>query len=117
MPLYADTIYMKKGDRLPSITYILRSATGIQDLSAASGVVFKFELADGSGSPISGNCAIEDTTAGRVRYDWGASDTATAGIYNAEFVATFSGREMTFPNGDGRQFPQFLKLVIADDVA
>lgn len=104
-------IYMKVGDRLPSITYVLVGPEGVMDLSTASGVVFKFELADGSGSPISGSCTIESESLGRVRYDWGASDTATAGTYNAEFVATFSGKEMTFPNDN------YLRLIVKADVA
>lgn len=104
-------IWMKKGDRLPSITYVLVGPEGIVDLSSASGVVFKFELADGSGSPISGSCVVEDEGGGRVRYDWGASDTAAAGAYNAEFVATFGGKEMTFPSN------KFLKLTVYEDVS
>jgi hypothetical protein len=94
--LYADfPILMKKGDRLPVPVFDLVSPDPTQDFSGATAVL-KFELADGSGSPISGSCTVVSTAAGRLRvsYAWGASDTAVAGRYNAEFVVTVGGGEI-----------------------
>lgn len=112
-----DTIYMKKGDRLPDLLYWLEGPEPLTALPSA--VSFKFEPSAG-GAVTSGTADIIELTGGRVkvRYQWGASDTATIGTFRAEFVATFSGKEMTFPNGDGANGgPQYLVLVISDDVS
>ncbi len=106
-------IQMKKGDRLPSIERVLRAPDDTPvDLTGASGVVFKFQLATTPpGAVISGSCVIVDALNGRVRYDWGASDTAVGGTYRAEFIATIGGKEETFPNKG------FLVLVVDQEVA
>jgi hypothetical protein len=115
MAITERTVTMKKGDRLPSLTDTLVGPSGAVDLTGAT-VVFKFFPIVG-GSVVSGSAVIEDATAGKVRYDWGASDTATAGSYYAEWVATIGGKEMTFPNGDGTEGPQYIKLVVVADVS
>ena len=47
-------------------------------------------------------CVVEDAAAGKVRYDWQAGDTATAGFYFAEFeaVAQATGTRKTYPSSD-----------------
>jgi hypothetical protein len=113
-----DNIYMKKGDRLPALYYVLELAGTV--LGTPDSVAFKFEPEAG-GAVTSGAAAVESVSAGKVyvRYDWGAADTATAGRYRAEFVATYAGgKEITFPNGDGAAGgPQYLTLIISDDVS
>lgn len=106
-------IVMKLGDRLPSIEYVLVGTTGPIDLSQASGVSFNFELASQTGTVKGGACVIVDASGGKVRYDWAAVDTDTVGVYNAEFVANFAGKEMTFPV----ESPKFLELEVEDDVS
>ena len=110
-----QTIYMKKGDRLPSLYYWLE---GPEPLTAPDSVSFKFEPAAG-GSVTSGAATVLGVVGGRVqvRYDWGASDTTTAGTFRCEFVAVYSGKDMTFPNGDGIASPQYLTMIISDDVS
>src|SRR5688572_11024596 len=107
---------MKKGDRLPSVFYWLSAP---EALTTPDSVTFKFEPEAG-GTVISGSATVVELSGGRVkvRYDWGASDTAAAGRFNAEFVAVFGGKDMTFPNGDGRDGgAQYLILVISEDVS
>lgn len=103
-------IEMKKGDRLPALYYQLIGPEGPLNLAGYT-VEFAFELADGSGVPITGACTIDNESLGIVKYSWGAADTAVAGTYNAEFVGTVGGLEISFPNN------AFLELVIYDDVA
>lgn len=87
--------HIKKGDRLPSLTAILYDGEGAFDeLATASGVVFK--MVSGATTK-TGNAVIVDGLLGKVRYDWAAGDTDTAGVFNAEFVVTIGGKEQTFP--------------------
>ena len=96
--LMAADFQLKKGDRLPSLVATLYDASGVADLSSAT-VTFKMELASAvpGGTVISGSCTVLGS--GQVRYDWGASDSATVGVYDAEFVVTISGKDQTYPNG------------------
>lgn len=89
---------LKKGDRLPSIQATLTDATGIKDLTAASGVSFAMKLQVTPFTVVTGTGVIVDAPGGIVRYDWGASDTTTAGKYNGEWVVTIGGKQQTFPN-------------------
>lgn len=96
---------IKQGDLLPELQAVLSDAAGPVDLSAASGVRFRMRAARASADLIDADATIDqagdgsDGSKGKVRYTWAAGDTATPGTYRAEFVATFTGKELTFPNG------------------
>jgi hypothetical protein len=115
----SEPIYMKKGDRLPSLVYELGLKN--QNLTAPASVVFKFEPI-GNTNPLSilgGACTIIGVVPGsdgydkvKVQYDWAVGDTDVIGRYHAEFVANYAGKEITFPNGN----PKYLDLTIVDDV-
>ncbi len=101
--------FIKKGDRLPSITATLYNPDGtIADLMAAT-VAFKFRP-KGGGVVTSGTAVVVSVN-GKVRYDWGASDTTTSGDFDAEWVVTVGGKEQTFPSDD------FIWLRITADVS
>jgi hypothetical protein len=54
---------------------------------------------------------IETADEGRVRYDWQAADTDTAGRYYGEIQVTFSGGAVeTFPN------KSFFEVLIGKDL-
>ena len=55
---------------------------------------------------------IGDGSAGKVRYNWSASDTASVGTYEGEFEVTFADSTIeTFPNSG------FFSITVTDDLA
>lgn len=102
--------YIKRGDLLPAMTSTLESAPGAaQDLTGAT-VVFRFQPAAG-GTVRSFACVITDVATGRVQYNWQVGDTDFPGPYIGEFVATFAGKEISYPSVG------FLNILISPDVA
>lgn len=100
--------WIKRGDRKDSVEATLKDATGATvDLTGAT-VTFNMR-APGAASPkVSASAVNLDTgtaTRGKVRYDWAAADTDTAGLYYAEF-------EVTFADGKRASFPSHTHLVV-----
>ncbi len=93
------TFYLKKGDRLPSIeVQLLDSEQQPIDVSTAV-VTFRMRIKGGTTLKASGTCTQPNGGAdGVVRFAWGASDTDTAGTYNAEFSCNFSSSIQTVPS-------------------
>ena len=92
--------FIARGDRLPSIVATLTDAAGTPvDLSGAT-VQFRFRMARSEdAATVAAAQVLTPATAGKVQYDWGASDTQTAGAMLAEWLVTFAGgRQQTFPN-------------------
>jgi len=59
-----------------------------------------------------GRVTVEDAENGLVRYEWGPSDTAESGFFQAEFEVEYSdGAIETFPN-DG-----YIGVSVRDDIA
>ena len=97
---------LKRGDTLPVIRRVLRSADGtIQDLTTATSVDFVHAPKDGEvpdfATAVTRTATIiGSATDGLVEYAWVAADTAVAGDRLAEFQVNFpSGGKLTFPNG------------------
>jgi hypothetical protein len=83
--------YIKEGDRLPSLTSILKDGDGsVIDLSSAS-VSFYMKLPNSTALKVSSTATIDSSSEGQVTYAWSTVDTDTAGDYVAEFEITFSG--------------------------
>lgn len=92
--------YIKQGDRLPDITGTVTDADGAVPggLSTAS-ATFIMAPAGGGSAVVNTSATITNPTTGLLTYTWGASDTATAGRYNAEFKVTMQdGRILRAPN-------------------
>ncbi len=105
-------IRMKKGDRLPSVATNLKNPDGSFTNLTGATVVFRYQLdTTPPGTVTSITCVIDDPIAGAIHIDWGVTDTAVAGTYRAEFVATISGKDETFPT-EG-----FLVFIIEPDVS
>lgn len=103
---------MARGDLLPAYAASLKNPDGsAADLTGAT-VLFWFRPQDRSQAWKNAAAVIVGAaTAGNVRYDWVAGDTAVAGIYDTKWVATYPGpKEMTFPND------RYQTLVIHEDV-
>ena len=99
---------MKRGDTAPAIRYALEPAT--VDLTGAT-VRFQMRARNGSVILDVGALVVTATGTPTVEYSWQAGDTATAGLYEAEFRVTYAdGKIETFPNGS------FIRVGINQDV-
>lgn len=106
----AADFQLKKGDRLPSLQATLVDPTAAADISAATGVTFAMKLQGGT-TIVTGAMVVVAAQPAKVRYDWGVADTLTVGIYNAEIVVNFSGKDRTYPNGS------FFTVEVVQDVS
>lgn len=105
-----------KGDTFPSIFTTLSDDNGPVPLDGAS-VVFKMSQSGANNPIITGDAVVLDqsiiSNIGRVRYDWGPSDTTRLGTFNVKWKVTFSnGQIASFPKGKNN----FNKVIIEDDV-
>lgn len=94
-------LHMKRNDTVP-LTATLRVAGAPIDLEGAT---VRFHMRDSAGTLVVDSAATviqngdgSDGTKGRVKYEWVASDTATAGVFSLEWEVTFSDSTVrTFP--------------------
>jgi hypothetical protein len=99
---------IKRGDSSPAIRYALEPDT--VDLTGAT---VRFQMRVRNGAQVLDAAAAIVTAAGMptVQYGWQTGDTATAGLYEAEFRVLYSnGAVETFPNQG------FILVRIAEDV-
>ena len=107
------TFYIKQNDTRPELDIFLRDD---KDRTInITGATVKFSMRNASTNVVKISLASVTTvnsTAGRVKYPFTASDTDTAGNFDGEFQVTFVGGQIeTFPN-DG-----YIKVIVTDDVA
>lgn len=92
---------IKRNDTVP-LTATLRVAGAPIDLEGAT---VRFHMRDSAGTLVVDSAATviqngdgSDGTKGRVKYEWVASDTATAGVFSLEWEVTFADSTVrTFP--------------------
>lgn len=92
-------VYAKQNDFGTTVTSVATDADGaIIDLTGAT---IRFKM-----MPIGGGTVLDVTstnpapTAGSLVHTWGTAQLATAGLYLAEWQATYAGGQiLTFPNG------------------
>jgi len=93
------TFNIKRNDTSPAILFAL-TPTSV-NLNAAA-VRFRMRPVGATAFTLDEEAVIVTTvTTPTVRYDWDATDTATPGFYEAEFVVTYSDNTVeTFPNSE-----------------
>lgn len=96
----AQVVEMGQGDTGPAYVTTLEKSDGTaQDLTGAT-VTFSMTRIGAKSATVShAPVSVTDAPNGKVTYAWGATDTATAGDYNAQFTATFAnGAVVSYPN-------------------
>ena len=91
-----EAFHIKRGDTSPAIRYALDPATVV-----LTGATVRFQMRARNGAVLMDVAALVVTATGTptVEYSWQAGDTATAGLYEAEFRVTYAdGKIETFPN-------------------
>lgn len=92
--------YIKRGDRQPGISAVLRDAAGVGvNLTGATVKFLMRRFTDGALIVSAGATPGNQTTdPGRVNYLWAAGDTDVAGYHYAEWEVTYTdGTKQTFP--------------------
>ena len=105
--------YIKQGDTTPALKATLKDGDGnVINLTDAS-VRFHMRAIDATSSTVDAEgSVVSPATGGVVQYAWASGDTATAGMYSAEFEITYGdGSIETFPNND------YIRVEIIDDIA
>lgn len=110
-----DRFYCKQGDTARALAVILENSAGVaQDLTGAT-VVFAMRLKGGATKIAAGACTITSAATGACEYRWSTGDVDTAGVYEAEFVATLSGgKQVTFPAA--AKPADYLQVIVQDDI-
>ena len=106
------TFYIKQNDTRPLLEVNLRDDRDSPVNITGATVVFSMRnVSDNSVKIDAASATVTSSTGGRVRYTFTATNTNTAGNFDAEFQVTFlDGTIETFPN-DG-----YIKVIITDDV-
>lgn len=103
-----ETFYIKRGDTSPSIRLSLEPAT-----VTLIGAEVTFQMRLRGGAQVIDAPAVIESFLGTptVRYDWQPSDTAVAGLFEAEVRVRYAnGLIETFPNSG------FVSVRISEDV-
>lgn len=102
---------IKQNDRSPSISNTLTAGGVAVDLTGTT-VKFIMRAPGASTAKVNASAVLVDADSGSVRYDWGATDTDTAGLYRAEWEVTFAGGiKRTWPAED------YLYVMVVSDLA
>ncbi len=105
-----DPFLIKQNDRLPYLEATLSDSGGQLTTLAGANVYFVMRSPKGGAAKVRGQATVVDAALKKVRYEWAAGDTDTAGVFRGEFEVNFSSRPWTFPN------PGYIPIIIAADL-
>lgn len=90
-------VRMKSGDRLPILRMQLADSSGAAvDLTGAT-VSFVMGPRGGGLMTLTGVASVVTAASGVVEFAWGVGDLASAGVYEAEWRATWVNGRQTVP--------------------
>jgi len=105
------TFYIKQNDTSPTMLATLKDGDGTLIELSGSTVRFHMRPLGSDSTTVDAAASVYDYDAGQVSYAWSASDTATAGLYEAEFeVTNTEGTIETFPNNG------YINVEVTDDI-
>ena len=105
------TFYIKQNDTSPAMLATLKDGDGTVIELSGSTVRFHMRPLGAATNTVDAAAAIHNVDAGQVSYTWSAPDTATTGIFEAEFeVINTDGSVETFPNSG------YISVEITDDI-
>jgi len=105
------TFYIKQNDTSPAILATLKDGAGTLIELSGSTVRFHMRRIGAATNTVDAAATIHNVDAGQVSYAWSAADTATTGIFQAEFeVTNTDGSIETFPNSG------YISVEITDDI-
>lgn len=107
-----STFTIKRRDTSPAMLITLLDADGaVKDFTGYTSARFHMKNAAGT-TVIDEAVTVVDAGAGEVRYDFDATETATAGTFSAEVEITYADSSVeTFPNSG------FITVNINEDIA
>ena len=91
-----------KNARLPDLIVQLLDGTTAVNLTGAA---VKFSMDDEAGvAKVDAVAAVlDDATNGKVKYQWGATDTDTEGVFLGQFIITISSQDYRIPNNNDQK--------------
>lgn len=105
-------ILMKQGDRLPALNVTATTSGDIAYNLTGASVVFNMRnTQDGTVKVNRAAATLVDGAAGTLRYEWGANDLDTVGLFECEFECTISGKRLSVPSNG------FILVRVLDDIA
>lgn len=109
---YAD-FTIAQGTTSPLLTWqLVDSNYAVIDLTNATSVVFIMRKVSSSTPTVTAAATITNAEAGEVSYQWASADTASAGIYTAQFLITYSSGLTQMSPGDG-----YLEIMVEENLA
>src|ERR1700729_258239 len=93
-------LFIRAGDTVPVVTDTILDQNGLALNLTGATVTFRLRsLQSAAPVTLTGTASVTNATLGTVQYAWAAADTATSGLYMAEWqVALPGGGTYTFPN-------------------
>ena len=108
----SKTFKIKQNDTKPPLRVTLKDSDGLPADVTGSTVVFSMRVQPTGTTKVDKQAVtLNDASAGDLQYDWTATNTNTADVYEGEFQVTYADASVqTFPN-DG-----YILIDVKDDV-
>ena len=108
----SKTFKIKQNDTKPPLRVTLKDSDGLPADVPGASVVFSMRVQPTGTTKVDKQAVtVNDASSGDIQYDWTATNTNTADVYEGEFQVTYADTSVqTFPN-DG-----YILIDVKDDV-